>query len=145
MAKQNGFTMIETVIVLALIALMFVFGTMKLGDLKAASDERRFWTQLERSWQQSQSRAQNHGKPTTIRQSKNQTEILFRSHNRRNDDDNRDVKVPKTIIIKKFDEITMLQNGYVKATTEKFYSTRTHKEYSMKVQLAWGGYYIDKE
>jgi len=145
MNKRNGFTLIETLIVLALVALMFTFGTMKLNSFREASDEKHFWMQLERAWQQSQARAQNSGKPTAIKLSANKEQLLFHARDRNGNDDDNDIQIPKTIEVRAFKAITMHQNGYVKPQTAKFYSRRTNKMYLMKIQLAYGGYYIEKE
>ncbi|BAP86013.1 hypothetical protein LOOC260_115030 [Paucilactobacillus hokkaidonensis JCM 18461] len=143
MTKNKGFTLLETLIVLGLVSLMFGFGALKLQPVNAASQERHFWQGLQQNWQASQTRAQGDNKGTEINYMPTANQIRFKWRDKKYNTHYSDVVVPSTIQVVSFAPLKMLANGYVKAGTQKFHSTLTNKNYVMKIQLAWGGFYVE--
>ncbi|WP_225349639.1 type II secretion system protein [Paucilactobacillus wasatchensis] len=145
MIKQKGFTLLETLIVLGLISLTFSFGTLQLRQIRDASNERHFWQALQQEWQVSQTRAQGDNNGTDIVYLAGPQIIRFKWRAADYTTHYNDVAIPVTIKVVSFAPLKMLANGYVKAQTQKFRSMLTNQTYDMKVQLAWGGYYVAVE
>lgn len=145
MTKTKGFTLLETLIVLGMVSLMFGFGMMQIKQVNAASQERHFWQSLRQNWQASQVRARGNNKGTDINYLPSRRVIRFSWTDQRIIPRHNDVIIPQTIQIVSFAKLRMLPNGYVKARTQKFYSDLTNQNYDMKIQLAWGGFYVETE
>lgn len=136
-----GFTLIESVLVLGLVALMMSFGTIYGHHVTQVNAERQFWQELEQNWHASQVRAREGSSAINIRYVNGairfqwcdiSNQRLYRE----------DVTIPATISVGNFKKLQMMPNGYVQAGTQRFTSSLTHKTYLMKVQLGWGGYRI---
>ncbi|WP_137597499.1 prepilin-type N-terminal cleavage/methylation domain-containing protein [Paucilactobacillus kaifaensis] len=145
MNKNKGFTLLETLIVLGLVSLMFGFGAVQLRQVAAASQERHFWQSLRQNWQASQVRARGNDKGTDINYLPSRRAIRFSWTDQHIIPRHNDVVIPKTIQVISFAKLKMLPNGYVKARTQKFRSNLTNQNYDMKIQLAWGGFYVEIE
>lgn len=141
MGRRNAFTLLETLLVLTLVTLMISFGTVSMKRTAQLSAERHFWQEMKQNWQASQARAQTNVGATNIKYI-NQA-IRFSWVDIRNKHQyHNDIAIPATISVVSFKPLQMLPNGYVQAGTETFHSSLTGKDYSMKVQFAWGGYYV---
>lgn len=145
MTKNRGFTLLETLIVLGLVSLIFGFGAIQLDQAHAASQERHFWQNLQQNWQASQVRARGINKGTEITYLPSQHVIRFNWTDQHISPQHRDVTIPQSIQVVSFAKLQMLSNGYVKARTQKFRSNLTNQNYDMKIQLAWGGFYVEIE
>jgi competence protein ComGD len=140
MTRQAAFTLIESVIVLGLICVVVSFGSIKLTAMTQADREKQFWRQLDQNWQASKVRAENNQQETEIKHLNGVIRFRWIENYR---SQYSDVTIPSTIQVVQFKKLKMLANGYVKAGTQKFYSTRTKRNYEMKIQLAWGNYYVE--
>ncbi|WP_235778187.1 hypothetical protein [Paucilactobacillus suebicus] len=106
--------------------------------------ERHFWQEMKQNWQASQSRAQCGIGATSIDYQPTDNSILFKwsEYRRVKKTYHERIKIPSTIKVISFKKLVMMPNGYVQAGTQKFYSSTYHKQYKMKVQFAWGGFYV---
>lgn len=138
--SRLAYTLVETLIVLGIVGGLFLLGGLKVQPLLQKNAEQVFWQELKDNWQLSETRAKSKQIGTSIRNVGNQY-IRFESIDG-NTRLRKDVTVPATLKIRYFGEVNMHQNGYVKPGTQRFYSTLTGKNYAMKIQLAWGGYYV---
>lgn len=145
MNKRAGFTLIESVIVLGLVALILSFGTVYSRRVAQVNAERAFWQSLKQNWQMSRAQVRA-GKSGAVRIFYVQNGIRFKSIDIQSGARHvAQVPLPRTIRVQNFREIKMDTTGYVAPCTQRFVSSLTHQTYAMKIQLGWGGYHIETE
>lgn len=137
--KRSGFTLVETMIVLVLVALIFScsipVSLMGLHEWQ----HRRFWQEMRQEWQVSQVRAQQEHQRTDISYDHVNREIIFQFHNHRER-----VSLPTNLKVANSYECQMLPSGYVKPGTWLFVDQQHHQTIRMIIQMAGGGYRIEK-
>ena len=136
---RSGFTVIETVIVMGLVAIIVAFLIPGIANRRAYQQEQFFWNQLRQDWRSAQLRARTERVTTVIRYDQATNQINFVSSGTYDSLD-----VPSTLKVVRFVPFSMHENGYVKPQTQEFCSTLTKRRYLMRIQLAWGGYHIEK-
>lgn len=142
--KSRGFTLVETLLVLALVTLIISFSFPSLYRSRQNVAEREFWSGLRQQWQAAQVRAKTKQLATAVTYDSDEHQIEF-SWIEGSELIKRRLTVPDTLLVRKFENFRMHENGYTKPRTEEFYSSLHHRTYYMRIQLAWGGYRIEEE
>lgn len=139
--------MVEVVIVLAISALVIVTTTIPYQKRNAELSEEQFWRDVKQQrWQEAQTRARVEGKATFIYlTSRSKREIRFEYHTDSGKKVTEEVLLPKQLhIASNEDMVKIYKNGYVSPRTWSFVSKLTMTNYDMKIQMGWGGYYVQK-
>lgn len=135
---RSGFTILETVIVLGIVAILVMFSVPSISKSQAHHQEQLFWSELRQNWRNAQLQARNARQTTNIQYDQTTKRITFATALTANS-----VQVPGTLRVVKFTSFQMHANGYVKPQTQEFASTLTGRRYLMRIQLAWGGYHVE--
>lgn len=139
MTKERAFTMVEMVIVLGIVSMLFALTAPRFIKSRQLIAEDQFWHALRQEWRNAQVEAQLNHRETAISYEEQSRQIIFTRLGERHP-----VAVPSTITVKPFGMIKMHCNGYVCPQTLTFDSAGRHQRYLMKIQLAWGGYRLEK-
>lgn len=141
---RAAFTLLETVIVLAIVAFLMLMTLPSAEHSKQKIAERQFWSDLRTQWQAAQTRAKVKHQITFIEPQDESKIIDFYWV-----DENGDatvsqayVKLPPTLVLDSFPDTRMNENGFVNPATARFHSTLDNKKYEMRIQLGWGGFHI---
>lgn len=137
--KKAGFTLVEMIVVLFLTALIFSLSVPASFAGLNEWQHRRFWNEMKQEWQLAQVRSQQQHQLTEINYDNVNHEIIFQFHNRRDR-----VVLPKNLKVQKSYECRMLSTGYVKPGTWIFIDQQHQQEIRMIIQMAGGGYRIEK-
>lgn len=130
--------MIEMVVVLGMVAAIMALASPSFVKSQQAANEERFWHELKQQWRLAQTRARVSHRPTRIEFEAKQVE--FHSSKQVTT-----LALPATLRVTNAPiELQMMDNGYVRPLTVAFTSTFYHCRYELKVQLAWGGYRLEK-
>ncbi|MDF4006733.1 prepilin-type N-terminal cleavage/methylation domain-containing protein [Limosilactobacillus fermentum] len=145
-SQRRAFTMVEVVIVLAISALVIVTTTIPYQKRNAELSEEQFWRDVKQRWQEAQTRARVEGKATFIYlTSRSKREIRFEYHTDSGKKVTEEVLLPKQLhVASNEDMVKIYKNGYVSPRTWSFVSKATMTNYDMKIQMGWGGYYVQK-
>ena len=137
---------VEVVIVLAISALVIVTTTIPYQKRNAELSEEQFWRDVKQRWQEAQTRARVEGKATFIYlTSRSKREIRFEYHTDSGKKVTEEVLLPKQLhVASNEDMVKIYKNGYVSPRTWSFVSKATMTNYDMKIQMGWGGYYVQK-
>ncbi|MBB1062633.1 type II secretion system protein [Limosilactobacillus fastidiosus] len=140
--KRCGFTILETIIVLVLTALIVTFSFPSLSRSRQVVAEHEFWNDFRQEWQAAQVRSKTRHIETavTFDSSSYQIEFAWLEHYQ---PVKKRLTVPETLLVRKFDDFEMHENGYTKPRTQEFQSSINGTTYLMRIQLAWGGYRIE--
>lgn len=138
--KHRGFTLFETLIVLGLVTLLFCLITPNYFQSRQLIIENQFWHSLRQQWRTAQINAQLHHRSTIISYQSATRQLVFDSYKSKEE-----ISLPTTLSIETIETVVMHEDGYVKPQTIVFYSRAKHCHYLMKIQLAWGGYRVEKE
>lgn len=136
---KKAFTTIEVVIVLGIIALLLTFTMPNFVHSRQLMMEEQFWRSMRQQWRTAQIAAQLHHQATNVDYDKETQQIIFSTGGHHTE-----VVVPGTLIVRHFNTIEMHEDGYVRPQTMMFDSQLNDQRYLMKVQLAWGGYRLEK-
>ncbi|MGN1279626.1 MAG: hypothetical protein ACI4T4_02955 [Limosilactobacillus sp.] len=139
MKKPRAFTSIEMIVVLGLVAAIYLVIAPTFRPSSQAIAEQQFWHELRQDWRAAQVAAQVRHQPTIVDYYPNTQQIVFDC-----DGDRTLLNVPPTIAVTDFDEFIIDNTGYTAPRTIKFRSRLHHCQYLMKIQLAWGGYRLEK-
>lgn len=138
--KKPAFTMLEAVIVLGIVALVVGLTMPAMTRDRQAMAEEQFWRNLRHNWRQAQLRAELNQQSTQIKYNVVAQTVEFDWASGQ-----KQVAIPATIKVFRFPKLKMAADGYIKAQTQVFYSELDQHYYLMKIQLAWGGYRIEKK
>lgn len=138
--KQNGFTALETIIVLGIVTLVIGITISLPIKSRQRMAEEHFWSSLRQEWRQAQVRALTKHQVTWISYNQNTNAIDFRWVAGKDY-----VSLPSTLKVKWFERFMITDTGYTRARTECFQSDIDQQLYLLKIQLAWGGYRIEKQ
>lgn len=139
MNKYPAFTMIETIVVLGIVVLLLVMSMPNLDPVHQQIAERQFWQVMRQNWQRAQVNAQLSHRGTTISYDHNSQQIEFRYPSQCVY-----VDIPSSLKVARFGDVDMQGDGYVAPQTMTFDSKDHRRRYQMKIQLAWGGYRLEK-
>lgn len=135
---KAGFTVLETIIVLAIVAIIVTFSVPEISRSRAYHEEQFFWSELRQNWRAAQLRARHERQVTKIEYEQTSNQIVFMAGQKQDV-----VHLPGTLKVIRFDQFQMHENGYVKPQTQEFKSSLTGCRYLMRIQLAWGGYHVE--
>lgn len=141
--RVNAFTLLESLVVLAIITMLFLLIVPTANRSKQASDERQFWSDLRVQWQAAQARAKVAHQSTSVAYEPDSHRFVFSwlaSHRQAES-----VDVPPTLVVDFYPRIQIFANGYVRPQTIRLHSTLTKQQYQIRVQLGWGGYHVVKK
>lgn len=138
--KRYGFTLIEMIIVLGLVVVIMAFSIPKSSSAYQEWQQRHFWQEMKQEWQLAQVRSQNLNKITEISYDQQERVIIFLSENHE-----RKVAVPHSIRVNTFCPRTMKSDGYIQPGTWCFADNLHHEQINLKIQMAGGGYRIEKK
>lgn len=139
----KAFTLIESLVVLAIITMLFLLIVPTANRSKQASAERQFWSDWRVQWQAAQTRAKVANQSTSVvyQPDSHRFEFSWLASHRQTES----VVVPSTLVVDFFPRIQILANGYVRPQTIRLHSTLTKQQYQIRVQLGWGGYHVVKK
>lgn len=140
MKRARAFTMLEMVIVLALVTVILLFTGPLIGRSNEQVAEQRFWQGFRQQWHLAQTRAHLKHQPTTISYSADTHTVAFTSWRYRFT-----VVVPATMRVEAFSPIEMQADGYVRPATQRFYSRSGRCHYRLVIQMARGEYDVKKD
>lgn len=135
--KRVGFTLVESVIVLGLVAISFTICWPHFNHDWDQYKQDQFFAQLKTEWQLAQSNAKSRREPTKI--SFYCDHISFDSQHYY-----QELKLPAKLKMRDHTDVVMHADGYVRPCTWEFCSELDHHVYYMRIQMAWGGYRIEK-
>ncbi|KRL28564.1 hypothetical protein FD27_GL001562 [Limosilactobacillus frumenti DSM 13145] len=135
---KAGFTVVETIIVLGIVAIIVMFSVPGVSQSCAYHKEQLFWSELRQNWRAAQLRARDERQVTQIEYEQDGNQIIFTAGSKQDV-----VHLPGTIQVIRFEPFQMHENGYVKPQTQEFKSSLTGRHYLMRIQLAWGGYHVE--
>lgn len=135
--KRDGFTLLESLVVLMLVAISFTICWPKFNYHWDCFEQEQFFHRLRAEWQLAQSSAKNNQEETDI--SYNHSHVDFV-----NADYHHQLKLPRKLKMRDHTDLTMHADGYVRPCTWEFCSEIDHRVYYMHIQMAWGGYRIEK-
>lgn len=138
--KRGGFTLLETLVVLAIVTMLFCLITPFASRSQQKAAEQQFWSDLRIQWQAAQTRAKVDHQITFIEPQDQSKMIQFSWVDR--EYHHATVKIPSTLVLDHFPSIKMLETGFVSPQTARFHSTLNHHKYEMRIQLGWGGYHV---
>lgn len=133
--------MLETLIVLVLTTLIITFSFPNLTRSQQVVAEHEFWNDFRQAWQAAQVRSKTKQIETMVTFDSESYQIEFCWYDQGKKRDR--LSVPETLLVKKFDDFRMHENGYTKPRTQEFQSSINGQTYLMRIQLAWGGYRIE--
>lgn len=139
MSEQRAFTSVEMIVVLGLVAAIYLIITPIFQPSRQLIAEQQFWHGMRQNWRAAQVAAQVQHQPTTIDYHPGTQQIVFDRG-----DHKTALNIPPTIETKDFNLIIIDNSGYTAPQTVRFKSRLRHCWYLMKIQLAWGGYRLEK-
>ncbi|WP_268869596.1 prepilin-type N-terminal cleavage/methylation domain-containing protein [Liquorilactobacillus vini] len=134
--RNDAFTLIEMLVVLTLITSLLLFTIKPASNLTTVYQEKNFWNKLKYTWNQ---------EFTLISQRKEWGNIKFEKDKITFYEQNRilaTIKLPKTLYVFSFKQISISETGQVKGTTVLINSTDEKHHYKIVVQVGWGKYYV---
>lgn len=132
--KRPGFTLVESTIVLFIVALILALGTPQVVKSRQIATERQFFTRLASCWALETNRA---------RQEKRRMSIYVHQHQMRIG--NQILEMPKTLSADGFASLTVYPDGFVAPQRRVLFSSIDDSCYVMKIQMGWGGYHVEKQ
>lgn len=138
--KRPGFTLIEMVVVLGIISLLGLLIVPRVSNRYVQWEHQRFWKELRQEWQFAQVSAVERHQITEIYYDPQRRELVFLAQNNRHL-----LKVPRKLYVEKIKSTVMKSNGYIRPDTWYFVDQLNHQKIQMKIQLAGGGYRIEKQ
>lgn len=142
---RKGFTLIETVIVLGISALILIFLVFAVAMFPQSNiKEKAFWRCFDEQWNSAIQMAKDNGQITTVSFWSNSDEVVF-SQYRNNGLHYKRVQLPDGLRPVEFREIKITEKGFVKPQTLNWYSQNCHCKIHQKFQLGWGIYYCEDD
>lgn len=137
--KRSGFTLLEMLLVMLITVTSLLGSWPQIRRTMARNEERQFWRTFRQAWQTAQIRAKVRNAATYVvyRHDQNPSVIIFSWSG-----GCERIIIPKTLAVRKFDDIEMKTSGYVSPKTEEFISSLDGTIYRMRIQLAWGSYHV---
>lgn len=142
--KKDAFTMLEAIIILILTAIIITFSFPNLTRSRQVVVEHEFWNDFRQSWQAAQVRSKTKHIETMVTFDPVSYQIEFDWREQRKLVKDK-LDIPETILVRKFDDFKIHENGYTKPRTQEFQSSINGRKYLMRIQLAWGGYRIEEK
>lgn len=134
--------MLESMIALALTALIITFTFPSVTRNHQITAERQFWNSFRQEWREAQVRAKVNHEETAVTYHATDEQIEF-SWWQGERPCRRQLNIPETLLVRKFEDFKMHENGYTRPRTQEFQSSINQRTYLMRIQLAWGGYHIE--
>jgi competence protein ComGD len=131
--KRSSFTLVETVIVFAIVLLVITLTSPSLTRSRQSAAERQFFTRLKSCWELETNRARNEHRRMSIFTNDQQMII-----------GNKVVKMPATLSAPDFAVLNVYDDGFTSPHTRVFYSKVDRSRYVVKIQMGWGGYRVEK-
>lgn len=137
--RRDGFSILEMVIVLLIVSLLLTITFPKSIYSYQRWEQQRFWQGLQQHWQMAQTKAMNLHQTTFITYDMDKREINFSTNNVVSS-----LKVPKTLKVYGTKKVKIHTNGYIRPCSWRFRNELDSYDYVMKIQMAGGGYRIEK-
>ncbi|WP_412990048.1 competence type IV pilus minor pilin ComGD [Pediococcus siamensis] len=144
MRLKSGFTLLESLIVLAMVGLLLTSGNLVLKNALSYQREKEFWENFDTEWKKYEQFANFENTVTYISFNKTQEKISFNPLKASNKA-NYVLKLPPTLHLLSSQEVKIGNNGYVKPQSIGFHSDRDQHTYRITIQLGWGVYHVKKE
>ena len=133
--KRRAFTLLESVIVLAIVTLILVMTSPAMKKSRQAAAERQFFTHLRLCWDLEVNWARA-----------NHQQIVIKKRGRQMIVGHKVLTIPPTLSANSgFGDLDVSANGFTSPQTRALYSSIDRGVYLFKIQMGWGGYRIDKE
>ncbi|GAB5052738.1 competence type IV pilus minor pilin ComGD [Pediococcus ethanolidurans] len=142
--SKSGFTLIETLVVLSIIAFIFTFGHLTFKTVIEQQEEKQFWAKFDDDWKRYEQFANSEGVVTYITFDKSKRKIRFNPLKTFNKE-NSEISLPKTLSLFSNQEVKIGSDGYVKPQTIAFQSEVNKCTYRLTIQLGWGVYHVNRE
>lgn len=138
--RRAGYTLAELVIVLGIIGALLTVTMPSLTNGIQQWQHQQFWRELRQEWQISQTMAMTNHQSTEISYDQRAREFVFISEHRE-----RVIRVPRKLRVQSASSRTMKKDGYIQPGTWRFIDQLNHQEVLMRIQMAGGGYRIEKK
>jgi competence protein ComGD len=135
--RKRGFTLAESVIVLGLIAMSFTICWPYFSCNWDQFRQDQFFRHFRTEWQLAQSNAKTRHFETRISFSDDCVHFSGQNYHH-------DLQMPPKLKLRDHKNVTMHSDGYVRPCTWEFCSELDKHVYYMRIQMAWGGYRIEK-
>lgn len=139
MRARRAFTSVEMIVVMGLVAVIYLLLVPNFQPSRQAIVEREFWHGMRQEWRAAQVAAQVRHQVTVIDYHPASQQIAFDR-----DGNTTCLNIPPTLKADRFSRFMIDGSGYTAPQTMRFTSQREHCSYLMKIQLAWGGYRLEK-
>lgn len=133
--KAPAFTLVESLIVLMLTAMLMAFFTPQMVKSRQRTAENEFFRRMEAEWDKSTTRARQQGNPCRI--TIQNRHLCFGNRTA--------VTLPQTLKPTRFGAIQINGDGFVSPQTEEFTSSIDGRIYRLKIQMGWGGFKIEEK
>ena len=137
--RQKGFTLIEMIFVLALLALIITISWPLAHHNFEKMDQRIFFQNFRQEWQLAQANCKNNHEETRIGLFQTGRFFLFANPHYQHQ-----VKLPASLRLCPRQDITMHEDGYVRPCSWELQNELDKHTYYMRFQMAWGGYRVEK-
>ncbi|WP_311408319.1 hypothetical protein [Liquorilactobacillus uvarum] len=134
--KQPAFSLIETIVVLALSVFTLLLIARPLESSISVLQERIFWQSFKQTWTREIISSTKFIKVHTII-FKNKKIIFSEQNNKKVT-----VELPKTMTIRRYESINVNDTGSISGRTIIVDSTLQDKPYYILIQLGWGKYHV---
>ncbi|MDV7695155.1 hypothetical protein A7K95_10090 [Pediococcus parvulus] len=141
---KNGFTLVETLVVLTIVTILLSIGHFTLKRVMAQQQEKQFWAKFDDDWKKYEQFANFEGVVTYISFDKTRRKVKF-TPLKAFEKENSEIELPKTLSLFTNQEVKIGSNGYVKPQTIGFQSEANKCTYRLRIQLGWGVYHVSKE
>lgn len=133
--KRHAFTLVEAVIVLAIVAVIFAVTSPVMKKRRQAAAERQFLTHLRLCWDLETNKARVHHQQIVIKKRGQQMIV-----------GDKVISIPKTLSANSgFGDLYVGDNGFTAPQTRALFSSIDRAVYIFKIQMGWGGYRVEKE
>lgn len=139
MRSMRAFTSIEMIVVLGMVVVIYCLLSPSFKPSRQAIVEQEFWHGMRQEWRAAQAAAQVHHQATEIDYHPASQQIEFGRAGKITR-----LAIPSTLKVDCFGRFVIDDSGYTAPQTMRFTSRREHCSYLMKIQLAWGGYRLEK-
>ncbi|WP_251547152.1 hypothetical protein [Limosilactobacillus caecicola] len=124
---------------MGIVTLIGLLGTSRITLTYSRWQHARFWNEFNQEWQAAQARAQNWQQATRIDYDQQRREFVFASNHYREK-----ITVPSRLRVADVNDTIMKSSGYIHPDTWRFVDQLSQQEVLVKIQLAGGGYRIEK-
>lgn len=134
--KINGFTLVEMLIVLGLVASLLIIIIKPAQRMIANYQERLFWNNLKYTWNREFTVLSHRQQKGVVKFELQQ--VVFWEGNRQVEI----VKLPASLLVYSFKQVTINETGQTSGQKVRINSIDNKRHYQIVIQVGWGKYYV---